>query len=60
MKQAKSKDVRTKRTGEETDVWVRATVGYRKIDGKWRVAHEHASVPFYMGGGDKAAVDLKP
>ena len=32
---------------------MRATVGYRKIDGKWRVAHEHASVPFYMDGGDK-------
>ena len=50
-----------KRTsGEETDVWLRATVCYRKIDGKWRVAHEHVSVPFYMDGSYKAAVDLKP
>jgi uncharacterized protein (TIGR02246 family) len=50
-----------KRTsGEETDVWVRATVCYRKIDGEWRIAHEHASVPFYMDGSYKAAVDLKP
>jgi uncharacterized protein (TIGR02246 family) len=44
---------------EETDVWVRATVCYRKIDGKWMVAHEHVSVPFYMDSG-KASVDLKP
>jgi uncharacterized protein (TIGR02246 family) len=50
-----------KRTdGEETDVWVRVTAGYRKVDGKWMVAHEHISVPFYMDGSNKAAIDLKP
>jgi uncharacterized protein (TIGR02246 family) len=49
-----------KRTdGEETDVWVRATVCYRQIDGKWMIAHEHVSVPFYMDSG-KASVDLRP
>ena len=49
-----------KRTdGEETDVWMRATVCYRKIDGRWRIAHEHASVPSYMDSG-KASVDLQP
>jgi uncharacterized protein (TIGR02246 family) len=50
----------TRTNGEETDVWVRATVCYRKIDGKWLVTHEHASVPFYMDGSYRAAVDLKP
>jgi uncharacterized protein (TIGR02246 family) len=50
-----------KRTnGEETDVWVRATICYRKIDGKWLISHEHVSVPFYMDGSDRAAIDLKP
>ena len=50
-----------KRTdGTETDVWVRATVGFRKIDGEWMVVHEHVSVPFYMDGSFKAAVDLTP
>ena len=40
-----------KRTdGETTDVWFRATVCLRKIDGEWMVAHEHTSVPFYMDG----------
>jgi len=24
------------------------------------VAHEHVSVPFYMDGSNRAAVDLKP
>lgn len=50
-----------KRTdGENTDIWVRVTVGFRKIDGKWLVTHEHISVPFYMEPPFKAAVDLKP
>jgi ketosteroid isomerase-like protein len=49
----------TRTNGEASDVWVRATVGYRKIDGEWMVTHEHVSVPFYMDTG-KAACDLKP
>jgi uncharacterized protein (TIGR02246 family) len=50
----------TRTNGEETDVWVRATVGLRRIDGRWKITHEHASVPFYMDGSYKAAVDLQP
>ena len=46
--------------GEVTDVWVRATIGLRRTDGTWKVTHEHASVPFYMDGSYRAAVDLKP
>jgi ketosteroid isomerase-like protein len=50
-----------KRTnGEDTDVWVRVTACYRKMNGKWKVTHEHISVPFYMDGSNRAAVDLKP
>ena len=50
-----------KRTnGEETNVWVRATICFRKLDGRWLVAHEHVSVPFYMDRSNRAAVDLKP
>lgn len=49
-----------KRGGEEVDVWVRSTLCLRKIDGKWIIAHSHESVPFYMDGSFKAAVDLKP
>ncbi|MGJ3245166.1 MAG: YybH family protein [Elainellaceae cyanobacterium] len=49
-----------KTTGEPFDIWVRMTVGYRKEDGRWRVVHEHISVPFYMDGSFKAAVDLEP
>jgi ketosteroid isomerase-like protein len=50
-----------KRTdGSETSVWIRLTLCFRKIGGAWKVAHEHTSVPFYMDGSLKAAVDLTP
>lgn len=32
--------------GEDHRSWVRVTVCYEKIDGKWLVTHEHASLPF--------------
>ncbi len=47
-------------SGQEAHVWVRVTVGFRKVDGTWKVTHEHASVPFHMDGSFKAAVDLGP
>jgi hypothetical protein len=50
----------TKVDGAKTDIWLRLTVCFRKIDGRWKITHEHESVPFYMDGSDKAALDLKP
>lgn len=41
-------------------LWFRATVCLRKVDGTWRVTHEHNSTPFYMDGSFKAALDLQP
>lgn len=46
--------------GDKIDLWFRETLGFRKIDGQWKITHEHSSVPFYMDGSFKAAVDLKP
>ena len=34
--------------GERIDFWVRVTVGFRKIGGRWKATHEHVSVPFEM------------
>jgi PhnB protein len=50
----------TKRDGETTDLWVRSTTCLRRMGGKWAIVHEHVSVPFYMDGSYKAAIDLKP
>lgn len=49
-----------KTDGETVDLWYRATLGLRKIDGRWMIVHEHESVPFYMDGSYKAAIDLVP
>jgi PhnB protein len=46
--------------GKRADVWFRSTLGFRKVGGQWKIAHEHESVPFLMDGSDKAALDLKP
>jgi uncharacterized protein (TIGR02246 family) len=46
--------------GSKVDLWFRQTLGFHKIDGQWKITHEHSSVPFYMDGSYKAAVDLKP
>jgi ketosteroid isomerase-like protein len=50
----------TKVDGEQADIWFRHTLGFRKIGGAWKIVHEHESVPFYMDGSFKAAIDLKP
>jgi PhnB protein len=50
----------TKTSGDEVDLWFRETLAFRKVGGRWKIAHEHSSVPFYMDGSFRAAVDLKP
>lgn len=50
----------TKMDGEKTQVWARQTVGLQKLGGAWKIVHDHVSVPFYMDGSLRAAVDLKP
>jgi PhnB protein len=49
----------TKTDGHDVDLWFRTTLGLRRIDGAWKIVHEHQSVPFYMDTL-RAAVDLKP
>jgi ketosteroid isomerase-like protein len=46
--------------GSESDMWFRSTLCLRKIDGVWKIAHLHQSVPLHMDGSLRAAVDLKP
>lgn len=39
--------------------WMRVTLCFCKIDGRWLVTHEHASAPFDVASG-KASLDLEP
>lgn len=45
--------------GQEKAGWMRMTACYRKTSGKWKIVHEHFSVPFDMESG-QALFDLKP
>lgn len=46
--------------GERVDLWFRETLCFKKTDGAWKIVHEHESVPFYMDGSRRAALDLRP
>jgi uncharacterized protein (TIGR02246 family) len=52
--------MRGRQSGEDRDLWYRRTMCLRKTNGRWRIVHDHSSVPFYMDGSYRAAVDLKP
>lgn len=49
----------TRTTGETTETWVRVTVGFRKIEGTWKITHEHVSVPCDIETSH-ASLDLQP
>jgi ketosteroid isomerase-like protein len=46
-------------TGQQTDLWLRSTVCFRKINGKWLIVHTQASVPVDLQTG-RAVLSLKP
>jgi uncharacterized protein (TIGR02246 family) len=52
--------MRGRQGGEDQDMWYRTTMCLQKASGRWRIACDHSSVPFYMDGSYRAAVDLKP
>jgi uncharacterized protein (TIGR02246 family) len=52
--------MRGRQGGEDQDMWYRTTMCLRKASGQWRIVSDHSSVPFYMDGSYRAAVDLKP
>lgn len=41
-------------------LWSRSTLGLRRLEGAWRIIHEHRSTPFYLDGSFRAATDLTP
>lgn len=49
----------TLKTGAAVDMWFRTTLGFRRIDGRWLIVHDHGSVPFNPESG-KASLALKP
>ncbi|WP_442109072.1 YybH family protein [Pseudomonas sp. NUPR-001] len=45
--------------GEDKSCYMRVSVGYKRINGQWKVIHEHWSAPFDMETG-AALFSLKP
>ncbi|WP_326566873.1 SgcJ/EcaC family oxidoreductase [Amycolatopsis rhabdoformis] len=45
---------------EPFTLWFRSTLVFRRVDGAWRIVHEHSSTPFHMDGSFRAAIDLRP
>jgi uncharacterized protein (TIGR02246 family) len=47
------------KTGTDVDMWFRTTLGFRRVGGRWLIAHDHGSVPFNPESG-KASLGLRP
>ena len=50
----------TTRGGAPAAWWARLTTVLERGGDGWRIVHDHVSVPFYMDGSDRAAIDLEP
>ena len=48
-----------RKDGVDVDMWFRTTLKLHRIDGEWRIVHEHQSGPFGIESG-KASLDLEP
>jgi ketosteroid isomerase-like protein len=46
--------------GNDAAWWMRVTTCLVRRAGDWKIVHEHTSVPFYMDGSFRAAIDLAP
>jgi ketosteroid isomerase-like protein len=46
--------------GDDVSWWMRITICLLRQDSVWKIVHEHSSVPFYMDGSFRAAIDLTP
>jgi uncharacterized protein (TIGR02246 family) len=49
----------TKKDGSKLEMWWRATLCFRQIDGTWVITHQHNSVPFDAENG-RASIGLEP
>ena len=49
----------TTKEGGLTQAWLRSTLGFRRLDGRWKLVHQHVSAPIDMETG-RALLDVKP
>lgn len=46
--------------GQPANYWLRETLGFRHLDGRWQITHQHQSVPMYLDNTGRPALDLHP
>ncbi len=49
----------TQKTGQKVEMWFRTTLGFERRQGRWRIVHEHGSVPFNPESG-QVSLGLRP
>jgi ketosteroid isomerase-like protein len=49
----------TLKDGRRVATWLRSTIAFLKVDGRWKITHQHASVPIDMQSG-MGMVGLEP
>ena len=47
-------------SGDDVDMWVRASLVYRRVDGAWQIVHSHESVPFDAATGRALISEAPP
>jgi len=52
--------MRGRQGGNDQALWYRMTMCLQRMSGRWQIVCDHSSVPFYMDGSYRPAVDLKP
>ena len=52
--------MRGRQSGADQDIGFRTTMGLRRTEDERRIMHDHSSVPFYMDGSYRAALELQP
>jgi uncharacterized protein (TIGR02246 family) len=50
----------TKKGSGLVDSWSRRTIVLKRLDGIWKVVHEHSSFPMAMDGSGRAVTDAEP
>ncbi|AQR73735.1 nuclear transport factor 2 family protein [Sphingomonas sp. LM7] len=50
----------TKKGESPSSLWFRTTIAAQRIEGAWKIAHIHTSVPMAMDGSGKALTYLEP
>ncbi|MFZ7128102.1 MAG: YybH family protein [Desulfobacterales bacterium] len=52
--------IQGQKDGGPLELWYRSTICLRKSKGRWRIVHDHSSMPFFMDGSYRAAIGLQP